>query len=92
MGMIRYAQEVKLGRVIKEGSDIGMVDYQKAVKALGGKGILVEKPEDIRPILEEAFASGLPGCIIIVTDPEPISAGSIALASMGGVDVTKYFE
>ena len=89
-GMIRHAQEVKLGRVIKEGSEIGMVDYHKAVEALGGKGILVEKPEDIRPALEAAFASGLPSCINIMTDPVPVSPGSVALASMGGVDVSEY--
>lgn len=90
-GMIRHAQEVKLGRVIKEGSEIGMVDYHLAVEALGGKGFLVENPSDIKPALEEAFASGKPSCINIITDPEPISPGSIALASMGGVDVSKFF-
>ncbi len=89
-GMIRHAQEVKLGRVIKEGCDIGMVDYHLAVEALGGKGILVEKPEEIRPALEEGFASGKTTCINVITDPEPISPGAVALASMGGVDVSKF--
>jgi acetolactate synthase I/II/III large subunit len=90
-GMIRHAQEVKLGRVIKEGADIGMVDYHKAVEALGGVGFLVEQPADIRPALEAAFASGKVACINVITDPEPISPGSIALASMGGVDVSRFF-
>ncbi len=90
-GMIRHAQEVKLGRIIREGSEIGMVDYHLAVEALGGKGWLVEDPSGIKPALEEAFACGKPACINIVTDPEPISPGSIALASMGGVDVSKFF-
>jgi thiamine pyrophosphate-dependent acetolactate synthase large subunit-like protein len=90
-GMIRHAQEVKLGRVIKEGSEIGMVDYHLAVEALGGKGILVESPDEIKPALEEAFACGKPACINIMTDPVPISPGSVALASMGGVDVSKFF-
>lgn len=90
-GMIRHAQEVKLGRVISEGSDIGMVDYHLAVEAFGGKGILVGQPDQIKPALEEAFACGRPACINVITDPVPISPGSIALASMGGVDVSKFF-
>ena len=91
-GMIRHAQEVKLGRSIKEGSEIGMVDYHKAVEAFGGKGILVENPDDIRPALEEAFAANIVSCINIITDPVPISPGSLALAQMGGIDVSKFME
>ena len=90
-GMIRHAQEVKLGRIIQEGSEIGMVNYHLAVEALGGWGTLIEKPDDIRPALDRAFASGKTSCINIITDPEPISPGSIALASMGGVDVSRFF-
>ena len=32
----------------------------RLAEALGGYGQLVEKPEDIRPALERAFASGKP--------------------------------
>lgn len=91
-GMIRHSQEIKLGRFIKEGTELGMVDYHKAVEALGGKGILVEKPGDIRPALEEAFAAGVPACINVLTDPKPISPGSIALAMVAGHDVSKFFK
>ncbi len=91
-GMIRHSQEVKMGRYIKEGSEIGMVNYHKAVEALGGKGILVENPEDIRPALEQAFSANVPVCINILTDPKPISPGSIALAMIGGVDVSKFLK
>ncbi|MCP4665475.1 MAG: thiamine pyrophosphate-binding protein, partial [Deltaproteobacteria bacterium] len=91
-GMIRHAQEVKLGRCIKEGCEIGMVDYHKAVEAFGGHGSLVENPDDIPGALEEAFASGVVSCINIITDPVPISPGSLALAQMGGFDVSKFME
>ena len=91
-GMIRHSQEVKLGRYIKEGTEIGMVNYHKAVEALGGKGFLVENPDDIRPALEEAFKADVPVCINVMTDPKPISPGSIALAMIGGVDVSKFFK
>ncbi|MBI9085514.1 MAG: thiamine pyrophosphate-binding protein [Desulfobacterales bacterium] len=89
-GMIRHAQEVKLGRCIAEGTEIGMVDYHKAVEAFGGKGVLVEAPEEIAPALADAFASGKTACINVMTDPEPISPGSLALAAMGGHDVSQF--
>jgi len=37
--------------------------YDKVVEALGGHGEYVEQPNDIRPALERAFASGKPACI-----------------------------
>jgi acetolactate synthase-1/2/3 large subunit len=44
--------------------------YDKVVEALGGYGELVEQPEEIRPALERAFASGLPACINVICDPD----------------------
>jgi acetolactate synthase-1/2/3 large subunit len=46
------------------------VRYDKMVEALGGYGEKVERPEEIRPALERAFASGKPACINVITDPE----------------------
>jgi acetolactate synthase-1/2/3 large subunit len=46
------------------------VRYDRVVEALGGHGELVERPEDLRPALERAFASGLPACINVLCDPE----------------------
>jgi acetolactate synthase-1/2/3 large subunit len=83
-GMIRHSQELKIGHAIPDGTFIGRVEYHKLVEALGGKGMLVEKPEDIRPALEEAFASGKTTCINVMTDPTTISPGSVALANLGG--------
>lgn len=82
-GMIRHSQELRLGHAIEEGTYIGKVDYHKMVEAMGGVGLLVEKPEDIRPALEQAFASGKPACVNVMTDPTTISPGSIALANLG---------
>ena len=53
------------------------------VEALGGKGFLVENPADIRPAIEEAFASGKTCCINVMTDPTTVSPGSMALANVG---------
>jgi thiamine pyrophosphate-dependent acetolactate synthase large subunit-like protein len=38
----------------------------------------VERPEDIRPALARAFASGLPACVNVMLDPkglESVQAG-----------------
>ena len=44
--------------------------YDKVVEALGGYGQFVEEPEEIRPALERAFASGRPSCINVMTAPD----------------------
>ena len=82
-GMIRHSQELRLGHAIEAGTWIGRVDYHKLVEALGGKGIFVDRPEQIRPALEEAFASGKTTCINVMTDPTTVSPGSVALANLG---------
>jgi acetolactate synthase-1/2/3 large subunit len=40
--------------------------YDQVVEALGGHGEFVERPEDIRPALERAFASGKPALINVI--------------------------
>ncbi|HOT43444.1 MAG TPA: thiamine pyrophosphate-binding protein [Spirochaetota bacterium] len=82
-GMIAHSQQIRLGHAIKDGTELGMVHYEKMVEALGGFGALVEKPEDIRPALEAAFKSGRTACINVMVDPATISPGSVALANLG---------
>jgi acetolactate synthase-1/2/3 large subunit len=82
-GMIRHSQEIKIGHAIEAGTFIGQVNYHLLVEALGGVGMLVEKPEDIQPALEKAFASGKTVCINVMTDPTAVSPGSMALANVG---------
>lgn len=82
-GMIRHSQEIRIGHAIEAGTYIGRVDYHKMVEAIGGKGWLVEHPADIRPALEQAFASGRVCCINVMTDPTTVSPGSMALANVG---------
>jgi len=83
-GMIMHSQQLRLGHHIPEGTELGWVDYHKMVVTLGGFGICVEKPEDIRPALEAAFASGRTACVNVKVDPSVISPGSVALANLGG--------
>ena len=59
--MVRDQQKWGPDRII--GTKLGFVRYDKMVEALGGYGEMVEKPEEIKPALERAFASGAPACI-----------------------------
>ncbi len=83
-GMIMHSQQLRMGHHIPNGTELGWVDYHKMVEDLGGFGICVERPEDIRPALEAAFASGKTACVNVKVDPSVISPGSVALANLGG--------
>jgi acetolactate synthase I/II/III large subunit len=43
--------------------------YDQVVEALGGHGELVERPAELRPALERAFAAGRPALVNVLTDP-----------------------
>jgi thiamine pyrophosphate-dependent acetolactate synthase large subunit-like protein len=43
--------------------------YDQVVEALGGHGELVAKPDELKPALERAFASGKPALVNVLTDP-----------------------
>ncbi len=63
---------IKGGRAEKiVSTDLAPTRYDKVAEALGGHGEFVEKPEDIRPALERAFASGLPAVVNVMTGLAP---------------------
>ncbi|HEY8491914.1 MAG TPA: acetolactate synthase [Dehalococcoidia bacterium] len=45
--------------------------YDQVVEALGGHGEFVTEPDQIRPAIERAFASGKPACVNVIIDQEP---------------------
>jgi thiamine pyrophosphate-dependent acetolactate synthase large subunit-like protein len=49
--------------------------YDKVVEALGGHGEYVTEPNEIRPAIERAFASGKPACVNVITDQKPEGVG-----------------
>lgn len=67
-GQIKHPQKMMLGHSTAADLTPG-IRYDKMVEALGGYGELVERPEDIRPALERAFASSLPACVNVLLDP-----------------------
>ena len=46
--------------------------YDEVVRALGGHGELVERPDELRPALERAFSSGKPALVNVLTDPSVV--------------------
>jgi acetolactate synthase-1/2/3 large subunit len=46
--------------------------YEEMVEALGCEGILVREPGRLRPALVEAFSSGRPTLVNVLTDPEVV--------------------
>jgi acetolactate synthase-1/2/3 large subunit len=67
-GQIKHPQKALIGHTTA--AELSQsTRYDKMVEALGGYGETVEQPGQIRPALERAFASGLPGCINVLLDP-----------------------
>ncbi|MBI2303480.1 MAG: thiamine pyrophosphate-binding protein [Chloroflexi bacterium] len=83
-GMIKHGQEIKYGPGAVVATELGVRRYDKMVEALGGHGEFVQRPEDIRPALERAFASGLPACVNVLTDPTATSDTSVRYATTLG--------
>lgn len=52
----------------KVGRYLGHSRYDRMAEAFGCHGEFVERPEEIRPALERAFASGLPAVVNVITD------------------------
>jgi acetolactate synthase-1/2/3 large subunit len=75
-GMVKHEQEDHYGRAV--GTELRLARYDKMVEALGGHGEYVERPQDIRPALERAFASGLPACVNVRVDPTAVTGRRVA--------------
>ncbi len=48
------------------GTLLNYTRYDKIVEAMGGHGEFVERPEDLRPALDRAAASGKPACVNVI--------------------------
>ena len=59
-------------------TELSYTRYDKVVEALGGYGELVERPEDLRPALERAAASGKPALInVVIRQDRAMKEGAI---------------
>ena len=65
-GQMMRPQGAMLGQDRLHGTLLNSTRYDKVVEALGGHGEHVEHPEDLRPALDRAAASGKPALINVV--------------------------
>ncbi len=59
-------------------TELAYTRYDKVVEAMGGHGELVERPEDIRPALDRAAASGKPALVnVVIRQDRSMKEGAI---------------
>jgi len=68
LGQIKWEQIVFLGNP-EYGCELQEIDFAKFAEACGGLGFSVERPDEIRPTLERAMASGRPCVVEVLVDP-----------------------
>ena len=62
----RYAGKAQQEWDRLEATLLGYTRYDKVVEAFGGHGEYVERPEELRPALERAAASGKPALVNVI--------------------------
>jgi pyruvate dehydrogenase (quinone)/pyruvate oxidase len=68
LGQIKWEQMIFLGNPEYEVA-LHPIDFVKFAEACGGAGFRCERPEEVRPALESAFAQGKPAIVEAVVDP-----------------------
>ncbi len=68
LGQIKWEQMIFLGNP-EYGVELQPIDFVKYAEACGGVGFRCEKPDEVRPALQQAFASKRPAIIEAVVDP-----------------------
>ena len=83
LGQIKWEQMVFLGNP-EYGVELEPIDFVKYAEACGGVGYHCEKPDEVRPALEAAFASKKPALVEAVVDPfePPMPANATAKQGM----------
>lgn len=81
-GMSKHGQVLAWGAGNTIGTELGVVHYERAAQGLGAHGEFVDRAGEIAPALERAFRSGRPACVNIMTDPDVIEPGTLAMYSV----------
>jgi acetolactate synthase I/II/III large subunit len=68
-GQIRNPQLSFFGAERAVGTSLPFTRFERMVEALGGRGVHVTEPGEIRPALERALGSGEVYCVNVVLDP-----------------------
>jgi len=78
-GMSKHGQELMYGKEHAVVTELGPVRYDLAAAGFGCHVEDVDQADTIVPALERAFASGLPACINVRTDPDAIAPVTLAM-------------
>ena len=76
---IRRGQIDMYGSERAVATELSYAAYDRVVSELGGHGEYVEDPEQLRPSLERAFASGKPALVNVRLAPSNLRAGAISI-------------
>ena len=57
------ATQEKLKYSSASGTDLGPVDYVKYAEAFGAKGLMIRRPDEVAPVMKQAF--DIPGPVIV---------------------------
>jgi len=68
LAQIKWEQMVFLGNP-EYGVELQPIDFAKFAEACGAVGISVEDPNDVKPAIERAMASGKPAVVEVLSDP-----------------------
>ena len=80
-GQIRNPQVSFWGEARAVGTSLPFTRYDRMVEALGGRGLLITEPKEIRPALEKALASDEVWCLNVILDPAAYrKTGQVSLA------------
>ncbi len=80
-GQIRLPQLGMFGAERSPATALAPVRYDEVVKAFGGHGEHVDRPEQLAGALDRAFASGTVACVDVALDPEaPMTSGAMGYA------------
>ncbi len=76
---IRRGQVQLFGTERAPATGLGFTRYEKMVEALGGHGEFVERPEEIRPAIDRALASGKPALVNVKIGSSSFREGAISV-------------
>jgi acetolactate synthase-1/2/3 large subunit len=80
-GMSKHGQVLAWGAGNTVATELGVVHYERAAQGLGAHGEFVEHASEIAPALKRALNSGRAACVNIMTDPDVIEPGTLAMYS-----------
>ena len=80
-GMSKHGQVLAWGAGNTVATELGVIHYERAAQGLGAHGEFVEHASEILPALKRALNSGRAACVNIMTDPDVIEPGTLAMYS-----------